>query len=130
MSLNWCIGNIHSLQWNPTQQLKINYAKSKKADSKASSVWFHFQHSEKAKLQDRKQKQMVVTSTGSEGGTTTGGLGMEELKCGSYKDHRHPSKLKSWHTLTREKFTVCKWQLFKKSFPHSIKQNTRIRSIK
>lgn len=130
MSLNWCIGNIHSLQWNPTQQLKINYVKSKKADSKASSCMIPFSAFCKDKTTGTENKSNGCCQVlEAEGGTDHRRLWHGRNLCGSYKDHRHPSKHKSC-TLTREKFTVCKWQLFKKSFPHSIKTEHKDKKYK
>ena len=133
MSLNWCTGNIHSVQWNPTQQLKMHYAKSKKADSKASCCMIPFSAFWKGKTTGTENKindccQVLEAEGGADHKRIWDG---RNLCGGSYKDHRHPSKLKSC-TLTRKKFTVCKWQLFKKKNHTRIqlKQNTRIRSIK
>ena len=131
MSLNWFISNIHSVQWNPTQQLKMHYAKLKKKQiQRPHAIWFHFQHSEKAKVQGQKTKSMVAKYWKQREELTTRGSGMGGACVVVNKDHRHPSKLKGY-TLTRKKFTVCKWQLFKKkSCPHSIKTEHKDKKYK
>ena len=68
MSLNWFISNIHSVQWNPTQQLKMHYAKLKKKNRFKGLMLYDsiFSTLKRQKYRDRKQNQWLP-STGSRG---------------------------------------------------------------